>query len=168
MRGALCVRRSALLPAVAGRYFSTSSLLLLCFSTCCWFARWGFVRALLVGLIILFFCSGSDNRLFRSTFYIWQTYIAITMNKKGGHSHGNNVESPLFTSWRGEMTNLTGEFILQADVGIKGVYYSIEGLKMLSNETEERTGTKLNIHQQLRGIRSRLNELIRLTEKGEQ
>ena len=66
------------------------------------------------------------------------------------------------------MTNLTGEFILQADVGIKGVYYSIEGLKMLSNETEERTGTKLNIHQQLRGIRSRLNELIRLTEKGEQ
>jgi len=56
-------------------------------------------------------------------------------------------------------------FSAQAGAGIKQICDAIEGLKTLKREYKEGTGMNLDISADLKGIRSNLNDLIRLTEE---
>ena len=66
------------------------------------------------------------------------------------------------------MRDKTIDCIVQAVRGIKQICDAIEGLKAWKREYEEQTGMDLDISNDLKRIRSNLNDLIRMTEDAEQ
>ena len=67
-----------------------------------------------------------------------------------------------------KMSDKTTDFLAQAGIGIIEICKAIEGLKAWKREYKEQTGMDLDIPGDLKTIRSKLNDLIQITEEGEQ
>ena len=65
------------------------------------------------------------------------------------------------------MRDKTIDFVAQAGGGVKAICDAIQGLKAWKREFKQGTGIDLDIANTLKGIRSDLNDLIRLTEEAE-
>ena len=66
------------------------------------------------------------------------------------------------------MRDKTIDLNAQAGGGVKAICDTIEGLKAWKRECKERAGIDLDISDDLEGIRSNLNNLIRLTKEADQ
>jgi len=66
------------------------------------------------------------------------------------------------------MRDKTIDYNAQAGGGVRAICDAIEGLKAWKREYEEQTGMDLDISNDLKRIRSNLNDLIRMTEDAEQ
>ena len=65
------------------------------------------------------------------------------------------------------MRDKTIDFLAQAGIGIIEICKAIEGLKAWKREYKEQTGMDLDISENLKTIRSNLNDLMRITEEKE-
>ena len=66
------------------------------------------------------------------------------------------------------MRDKTIDFLAQAGIGIIDICKAIEGLKTWKREYKEQTGMDLDISGDLKTIRSKLNDLMQITEEVEQ
>ena len=63
------------------------------------------------------------------------------------------------------MRDKTIDLLAQAGIGIIEICKAIEGLKAWKREYKEQTGLDLDISDDLKGIRGKLNDLVRITEE---
>ena len=66
------------------------------------------------------------------------------------------------------MRDKTIDLNAQAGGGVRAICDAIEGLKAWKREYKKQTGMDLDISGDLKGIRSNLKDLMRITEEGEQ
>ncbi len=66
------------------------------------------------------------------------------------------------------MRDKTIDYNAQAGGGVIAILKAIEGLKAWKREYKGQTGMDLDISDDLKGIRSNLNDLIEITEETEQ
>ena len=66
------------------------------------------------------------------------------------------------------MRDKTIDFLAQAGMGVIELCHAIEGLKAWKKEYKEQTGIELDISDNLKTIRSNLNDLVQITEEAEQ
>ena len=64
-----------------------------------------------------------------------------------------------------KMSDKTLDFLAQAGIGAIEICKAIEGLKQWKTEYKEQTGLDLDISDDLKGIRGKLNDLMRITEE---
>ena len=66
------------------------------------------------------------------------------------------------------MRDKTIDLNAQAGGGVLAILHAIEGLKAWKKEYKEKTGIDLDISEDLKTIRSNLNNLMQITEEAEQ